>query len=135
VVSVVRDDVVARPTSDPEVSSLGWSQERILMRTLGTVVSVVVLVAVGAAGYVMVTGAHAVAPTSYWCVRALDRADSLDSLGVRLTRVQTATVKARHGDQVAKQHKLRVKLRNLEARASHAREEYGSLAARCRHAR
>lgn len=105
------------------------------MRALALFVSIAVLAGIGAAGYVLVNGAHANEPASYWCLRALDRADALDELARDLAPARAAADKARHRNMVAKYHKRSARVRNLEARYAHARDAYRSVSARCRDAR
>jgi hypothetical protein len=105
------------------------------VRALALVVSLVVLAGVGAAGYVLVSGAHASTPTSYWCRTALDRAGVLDALQRQLGSVRVNALKARHRHQAGRYHRRSAKVRNLEARVAHARDAFVSKATLCRDGR
>ncbi len=105
------------------------------MRALATFLSVTVLVGIGAAGYVLVDGAQANPPTTYWCMRALDRADNLDQLTRDLDDVRFSAAKAHRRGQAAKYRKRLTRVHILEARSAHERDDYRSAAARCRDAR
>lgn len=105
------------------------------MRALALILSFAVLAGVGAAGYVLVSGAHASTPTSYWCRTALDRAGDLDALQQQLGKVRVNALKARHRHQAGRYHRRSAKVRNLEARIAHARDAFASEAARCRDGR
>ena len=105
------------------------------MRVLVTLVSLAVLAGTGAAGYMLVDDANASEPTTYWCMRALERADSLDQLSRDLDRVRNSAAKAHRRDQAAKYRKRLTKVDTLQARSAHERDDYRSAAARCRDAR
>jgi hypothetical protein len=105
------------------------------MRGLAIWVSLAVLGGIGATGYVLVSGADANPPTSYWCIQAIDRADNLDELNRGLADARLAAARAKHRNQVAKYQKRAAKVRNLKARSTHARDAYRSMSERCRDAR